>query len=228
MEPQFKIRQQQEEWQQGIADLKEWERSQKAKDSKATRGTGESQPARELAPIRYGKQRQAHILCVIRSPPHACGVHGRGSSYDNGATVIEEIVPEPVASNLPQGSKPQRLDKGKENHAAMHTYDHSKAKWDNFNPEEEALPRQPVSAAAPPKPSNTLADGFLTARETTRKPQQKPLPPVRQPPQADNSAEGHKNRGNELFRKTQYDQAVDAYTRYGRWLLFAVEQTSES
>ena len=208
MEPQFKIRQQQEEWQQGIADLKEWERSQKAKDSKATRGTSESQPTRQLAPIRYVDQRQAHILCVIQSRAHVCGVYDRGSSYGNGATVTEEIAPEPVA-------KPQRLDKGKENHAAMHTHDHSKAKWDNFTPEEEAAPSQPVSAAAPAKPTSTLADGFLRARETTRKPQQKPLPPVRQPPQADNSAEGHKNRGNELFRKTHYDQAVDVYTKYG-------------
>ena len=131
MEPQFKIRQQQEEWQQGIADLKEWERSQKAKDSKATRGTSESQPTRQLAPIRYADQQQAHILCVIQSRAHVCGVYDRGLSCDNGATVIEEIAPEPVA-------KPQRLDNGKENHAAMHTHDHSKAKWDNFTPEEEA------------------------------------------------------------------------------------------
>ena len=137
----------------------------------------------------------------------------RGSSYGNGATVIEELEPEPIV----QSTKALKTDRGKENHAAMHTYDHSKAKWDSFNAEEaEAAPSsQPAKAA----PSSKAADGFLKARETTRKPQQAPLPPVRQPPQADNSAEGHKNRGNELFRKAQYDKALEAYTRQGLTLL---------
>ena len=219
MEPHFRIREQQEEYQRNVADLREWEKSQKAKDTRASRraGAGQPEPTRELAPIRYtdwvpvASQRvRASVQQVIRKECNA-----RGSSYDNGATVIEEIVPEPVASSSPQGAKPDRQDRGKENHAAMHTYDHSNKKWENFNPDEEekAPSGRHAKPSSPAKTGDTLADGFLRARESTRKPQQKPLPPVRQPPQAYNSAEGHKNRGNELFRKTQYDQAVEAYTR---------------
>ena len=53
MDAQFKIRAQQEEWQRNLADLKEWEKSQKAKDQQQKRSSAAAEShLPELAPIR--------------------------------------------------------------------------------------------------------------------------------------------------------------------------------
>ncbi len=132
----------------------------------------------------------------------------------------------------PQQPPTQQSNQGTTRHPAAHTYEHYSRKWDRFDvdaalAEEEAggsgsaapstqQARQPGSGSAVPSSSGpSLPVAIPQARVTV------PVGPSKAPAAgatasscaAPTSAEGWKDAGNAAFKRGQYREAADCYSR---------------
>eukprot|EP00873_Tetraselmis_striata_P018996 jgi/Tetstr1/439260/TSEL_027702.t1 len=184
LQAQFNIRNNTMEMQEYLKDLHSWESDVKKKDKELRKGRGRGEPGGGGAPPGP-RGRAASHAAVAPAPAHL------------QAPAAQLAKPGSAAAALNGKPRKKKSVAGVTKHAAAHTYEHYKDKWEKFDVD-----------AALAESSGDEDDGDAASSSDGQEQQRgEDVPPIRQAL----DAEGWRSKGNEWFKLDDYRQAKDCY-----------------
>jgi len=193
VESQFQIRNNALEASSALGDLEQWAKSTERRTRQGGPGAKTKKRKEKTAATPGVRGRAAVRPAAAPADPAAAGLDPR---LRGGA----------ASTSAPAKPPPPEGQEGRQRHAAGHTYDYFRDKWDKFDvdkalAEADADGPPPAAAPAPPEPTPTPA------------PRGDPSPAGGVRPAArGKTAAQLKDEGNQLFKRGKHAEAIEQYT----------------